>query len=164
MNVADALILIVIAISALLSLRRGFVREAFSLFTWIAAFVIARIFSPSLDNFLIPYIELPSARLATAFGSLFAATLIIGALINHLLAELVRMTGLSSTDRLFGVLFGAVRGVLVVVVMIALGRMAFAEDAWWQQSTLVPWFAQLEDWTREAGASASALIINFGSD
>jgi membrane protein required for colicin V production len=163
MNVADALILLVIAISALISLRRGFTREAFSLAAWVAAFIVARLFGPGLELMLENSIETPSVRMATAFGLLFAATLVVGALINHLLGELVRVTGLSATDRLFGMAFGAVRGVVLVVVLVAIGGHVFAADAWWRESTLVPHFALLEDWTRTVAAELAAFIIRIGS-
>jgi membrane protein required for colicin V production len=163
MNIADILILLVIAVSALISLRRGFTREAFSLATWVAAFIIARLFGPGLELMLEGAIDTPSARMATAFGILFAATLVVGALINHLIGELVRVTGLSATDRLFGTVFGAVRGVVLVVVLVALGGHVFSADVWWRESILVPHFALLEDWTRTVAAELAALILQFGS-
>jgi membrane protein required for colicin V production len=163
MNVADALILLVIAISALLSLRRGFTREAFSLLTWVAAFVVARLFGPSLELMLDNTIDTPSARMAAAFAILFAATLVVGALINHLLGELIRVTGLSATDRLFGMVFGAVRGILLVVVLVGVGSHVFSADSWWHESLLVPQFALLEDWTRTVAAEFVTFIIQIGS-
>ena len=149
MNLADGIILFIIAVSALISVRRGFTREAFSLITWVAAFLVARFFGPSLEVLLAPTIETPSVRMATAFGALFAATLVIGAMINHLLGELIRMTGLDGTDRLFGMVFGAARGALLVIVLVAVGAPLFSEDDWWQGSLLVSEFAMMEDWTRE---------------
>jgi len=159
MNLADAIILIVIAISALLSVRRGFTREAFSLLTWVAAFIIARLFSPALD-LLQDQIATPSLRAAVAFGLLFVLTLVVGALINHLLGELIRVTGLSSTDRLLGMVFGALRGVLLMVVLVALGRHLFGADPWWQESTLVPHLVMMEAWTRDMGEKLLALVMN----
>jgi membrane protein required for colicin V production len=163
MNLADGVILVVIAVSALLSLRRGFTREAFSLLAWVAAFIIARLFGPGLEVMLENSVETPSARTAVAFGLLFAATLVVGALINHLLGELVRVTGLSSTDRLFGMLFGAVRGLLLVVVLVALGSHLFSADSWWRESLLVPYIATLEDWTRRIASDLVNFILGFGS-
>lgn len=160
MNLADGIILFVIAVSALLSVRRGFTREAFSLLTWVAAFIIARLFSPALDILLQEQISTPSLRAAVAFGSLFALTLAVGALINHLLGELIRVTGLSSTDRLMGMVFGALRGVLLMVVLVALGRHLFAADPWWHDSTLVPHLVMMEAWTRDVGESLLAFIMN----
>ena len=162
MNLADGVILFIIAVSALISVRRGFMREAFSLVTWVAAFVVARLFGPGLEVMLEPSIDTPSVRMAVAFGSLFAATLIVGALINHLLGELVRVTGLSGTDRLFGMVFGAVRGMVVVIVLVALAGPMFVEDAWWQQSMLVPQFAMMEDWSRQLAEEFVAFLMNIG--
>ncbi|MBZ2187679.1 CvpA family protein [Alcanivorax sp. JB21] len=162
MNLADGVILFIIAVSALISVRRGFMREAFSLVTWVAAFVVARLFGPGLEVMLESSIDTPSVRMAVAFGSLFAATLIVGALINHLLGELVRVTGLSGTDRLFGMVFGAVRGMVVVIVLVALAGPMFVEDAWWQQSMLVPQFAMMEDWSRQLAEEFVAFLMNIG--
>lgn len=163
MNLADGIILVLIAVSALLSVRRGFTREAFSLLTWVAAFIVARLFSPALDVMLVDQIRTPSLRMAVSFGVLFALTLVIGAMINHLLGELIRVTGLSSTDRLLGMVFGAVRGALLVVVLVALGRRFFAHDPWWQHSLLVPHFVLLEDWTRRMAGQLLAYIMNVGA-
>ncbi|MEC8880501.1 MAG: CvpA family protein [Pseudomonadota bacterium] len=160
MNLADGIILFIIAASALISVRRGFTREAFSLLTWVAAFIVARLFSPALEVLLADSIETPSLRLAVAFGLLFTVTLIVGALINHLLGELIRVTGLSGTDRLLGMVFGALRGALVVVVLGALGHHLFSEDAWWRESLLVPHFAMLEDWTRRLAGDLIAYLMN----
>jgi membrane protein required for colicin V production len=135
MNVADALILLVIAVSALLSLRRGFTREAFSLLTWVAAFVVARLFGPAFELMLEGSIETPSARMATAFAVLFAATLV----------------------------FGAVRGVVLVIVLVAVGGHLFSADSWWRESVLVPHFVLLEDWTRTVAAELVKFIIRIGS-
>lgn len=148
MNYADGAIILVIVISVLISVRRGFTREALSLVTWIAAFVIARLFSPAMEVLLETRIETPSVRMATAFGVLFAATLVVGAMINHLVAALITMTGLDGTDRLFGTVFGAARGALLVIFLVAVLAPLFATDDWWQESVLVPQFAMMENWTR----------------
>lgn len=161
MNLADGIILSIIAVSALLSVRRGFAREAFSLATWVAAFIIARLFGPGLEVMLEPSIETPSVRTATAFGVLFAATLVVGALVNHLLGELVRVTGLTSTDRTLGMVFGGIRGMVLVIVMVALGRGVFAQDPWWRQSVLVPRFAMMEDWSRETAADFMNWVMDI---
>ena len=160
MNLADGAILFIIAVSALISVRRGFTREAFSLATWAAAFIVARLFGPGLEILLEPSIETPSVRVAVAFGVLFAATLIVGALVNHLLGELVRVTGLSGTDRMFGMAFGAVRGLVVVLVLVVLGSPMFHEDPWWRESAMIPHFAMMEDWSRDLALRLMSWLMN----
>ena len=164
MNLADAIILLVIVASGLLALRRGFTREAFSLLTWVAAFIIARLFGPGLEVLLDRLVETPSARAALAFGLLFASTLVVGALINHLLGELVRVTGLSHTDRMFGAVFGLARGMLLVVVLVALARHPFSEDPWWQESRLIPVFSAFEGWTVQVASQLADFVMGISSD
>lgn len=151
MGIADLFILGIIAVSAVISLWRGFVREAFSLVTWAAAFIIARLFSPKIDILLSKTIDMPSLRMAVAFLLLFIGVLIVGALISKFIQLLVKATGLSGTDRMLGMVFGALRGVLIITVLIALFRPMIEEDAWWQDSYLAPHFVSLEGWTKETG-------------
>ncbi|WP_372832047.1 CvpA family protein [Pontibacterium sp.] len=163
MNWADWVILAIIAISCLFSVRRGFIREALSLVTWVAAFMVARTFSGPMIELLQPYIETPSIRVAAAFASLFIVTLIVGALIGQLFTMLIQATGLSATDRLLGIAFGAARGGLVVVVLVMLaGQTPAVDDPWWRESQLIPHFALMEAWTKEVAGDVADLIWNAG--
>ena len=164
MNWADWTIIGIIAISSFFSLRRGFMREALSLVTWVAAFVIARLFSEALTVVLEPYIETPSLRLIAAFAILFIATLVVGAVINNLVAMLVDATGLSGTDRILGVGFGIARGGLLVIALVALiGMTPATADPWYQESQLIPHFKTLEDWSRNLASDVAQGIWDAGS-
>lgn len=148
-NWADALILSVVVISSLISLSRGFVKEALSLVTWIVAAVIAWMFGGSLAHHFQPYIDTHSIRVIVACAVLFLVTLLIGALVNFLVTQLVRATGLTGTDRLLGMVFGAARGLVLVVILVGLLSLApIEQDAWWQQSTLIPHFLLIADWSK----------------
>jgi len=145
----DWSIIAVIAVSGLISLKRGFVKEALSLLIWIVAGVIAWMFGGALAEHLVDFIETPSARVIAACVILFVATLLVGALINFLVGELVRVTGLSGTDRLLGMVFGAARGGLLVVVLVGLLSLApVQQDAWWRESSLLPHFLMVADWSK----------------
>jgi membrane protein required for colicin V production len=144
MHWSDILILSLIGISALISLLRGFVREAFSLLVWILAFWIAWTFFRDLSMRLDQLIATPSVRLGVAFVLLLLAALMVGGLINYLVIQLVQKTGLSGSDRFLGMIFGGARGVLVVVVLVLLaGLTPFPQDPWWQESRLIPYFEHL---------------------
>lgn len=145
----DWVIIALISVSTLISLKRGFVREALSLVTWIGAFIIARTFHPQMQALLESSVETPLVRLVAAFAILFFGTLIVGAIVNNLIGHLVRATGLSATDRVLGMGFGLLRGVVVVIVAIAFTRYTpLAQDTWWQSSVMIDRLAVVEDWSR----------------
>lgn len=161
----DWLIIGIVAVSSLFSLKRGFIREALSLVTWVSAFIVARLFATSLSTYLVGYIETPSLRMLAAFAALFVLTLIVGALVGKLITALVSATGLSATDRILGMGFGAVRGGLVVVVIVALlGLTPATEDQWWKDSQLIPHFVLMEEWTKETAKEIGGVIWTLSSD
>jgi membrane protein required for colicin V production len=163
MNWADWTIVAIIAISGLFSLKRGFVKEALSLASWVVAFIVARLFTAPLSMVLQDYIQMPSARIAAAFAILFLVTLVVGALISALIVALVQATGLSGTDRILGIGFGLVRGALLIVVMVALlGITPATQDPWWHDSRLIPHFIQMETWTRDVAQDVVSAIWNVG--
>ncbi|MFJ3521267.1 CvpA family protein [Pseudomonas sp. NPDC090203] len=145
----DWAIIAIVVISALISLKRGFVKEALSLLTWIIAGAVAWMFGGSLAQYLVNYIETPSARVIAGCTILFVATLLVGAMVNFLIGELIRVTGLSGTDRFLGMVFGAARGGLLVVVAVGLLSLGpVQQDQWWQQSRLLPQFVMVADWSK----------------
>jgi membrane protein required for colicin V production len=146
----DFIIIGIIALSALISLVRGFVREAFSLAAWILAFWVAWTFFRELALQLEGAISVQSARLGVAFLILLVATLILGGLVNFLMRQLVEKTGLTGTDRLLGMFFGAARGALLVAILVLLaGLTALPADPWWYESTLIVYFQELAIWLRD---------------
>ncbi|WP_299728906.1 CvpA family protein [uncultured Endozoicomonas sp.] len=146
----DWLIAGIIIISALLSLKRGFFKEVLSLVTWIAAIFVAWSFGGALSERFTDYIATPSIRVMAACALLFVVTLMLGALVNRIIAELVQATGLTGTDRMLGMVFGGLRGCLLVTVLLGLMTLApLEQDQAWQQSVLLPHFLLLADWSKE---------------
>ncbi|MBD1390289.1 CvpA family protein [Neiella sp. HB171785] len=143
----DYSILAIVLISALVSLIRGFSREAISLLTWVIAFFIASQFYQDLSVFLTG-IEDALLRDAAAIAALFICTLILGALVNTVIGNLVDKTGLSGTDRVLGLVFGGLRGVLIVCALLFFmdAFTGAAQTQWWQQSLLIPEFKIVVRW------------------
>lgn len=155
----DYAIIGVIVISAVISLFRGFIKEAVSLAVWIIGAVIAFRFYPNLAAYLTG-IENEMLRSGAAIAILFVTTLILGALLNHLLSEIVHYTGLSGTDKMLGMVFGALRGVLIAAMtLLFLDTLTPANSSeWWQQSILIPEFANVIDWVLEVFKQNSSLL------
>lgn len=144
MNWADIAILTIIGISALISLFRGFVREVLSLLAWVVAVWIAFVFAESAANLLVNQISVPTVRLVVAFVALLVVSLLVGGVINHLVGNLIDKTGLSGTDRMLGVVFGMIRGVAIVGVVVFLAGLTPApRDPWWRASVLLGHFQDL---------------------
>lgn len=149
LNWADWSLIVIIALSSLMSLKRGFIKEALSLATWVIAFIVARTFHPNLQTLLIESIDQPTLRMIAAFAILFIGTLLVGAAINFIIGALVKLTGLSPIDRLLGVAFGLARGLVLSVVIIAVLRLTpFSQSEWWLNSVMIENLSILEQWSR----------------
>ncbi|NQY26185.1 MAG: CvpA family protein [Piscirickettsiaceae bacterium] len=158
----DYVIIGIIVFSASISIVRGFIKEVLSLVSWALAFWVALTFSPNLSTLLTDYIASPSLRLFSAFFALFIVTLILGALINHLISTLVEKTGLSGTDRALGVVFGLLRGVAIVILLVLLaGATPMPSDSWWQDSVLLEHFETLAISARDILPADLAEYIHF---
>ena len=150
LNWTDWAIIGIIFISTVISLLRGFVREALSLASWAVAAWVGFKFTQPFSKLLPAFLVSNTLRIVVAFAILFLVTLIIGVLINMLISSLVHKTGLTGTDRLLGMCFGIARGVLLVAVIVLLANMTHVkQDEWFVKSQLIPQFQGLAAWLHE---------------
>lgn len=144
----DWAILIIILISAGISLLRGFVKEALSLVAWIGAFFVAKAFYKDFAPMLQEFISTPSLQYATAWIIIFLITVVTLSMVNFLFARFVEKAGLGGMDRMMGMIFGVFRGVLVAALLI-IGLKAFShveEDDWWVESQLIEHVEVVGSW------------------
>ncbi len=146
----DWAIIAVLGLSILLSLWRGFVREAVSLAGWIAAFVIANMFVGEMATFLQQWIANVTGRYVAAYALLFAGMLMLAGIVGKLSAQVVKVTGLTLLDRLLGTVFGFVRGIIIVLVVVyVLRQLSLPQNLLWlDESQLMPHVDMLGQWVQ----------------
>ena len=159
---ADIGLLVILGLSTLVGLWRGFIVEVMSLAVWVAAFWIAFAYGDSAAALFESQVAQPSARLFLGYSMLFVLALIVGGLATWLLGKLVQSTGLSGTDRLLGMLFGLLRGAALgsVAVLLA-GFTPLPADPWWQESRILPTFQRGAEWLRTWLPESVAQEVNF---
>jgi len=158
----DVVILALIALSAILSLFRGFVKEALALASWLVALWVSMTFYEDLAAWLAQWITLPSGQKIVAFAALFITVLLLGALVNYLASRLVSHTGLTGTDKLLGIIFGVARGGLIIAILVLLaGLTPVPQDPWWQESRFLGYFEEFALWIRNFLPSDVASNISY---
>jgi membrane protein required for colicin V production len=131
MNVVDLIVLAIIAISALLGLSRGFVREMLGLGSWLVAAYGAYRLGPELLPFANRTITNPDLAGIAAYAVAFLGLLIVLSLASNLVGRMVRLSALGSLDRTLGLVFGVVRGAAVLIAAYILGGQVLPKaEAW----------------------------------
>lgn len=147
MNSVDIAILLLIGISVLTGLIRGFFKEIIALGIWILGFWLAYQYTSSAEVFLHPYMHDSTIRKISAFMLLVFATVIVGGILNALLSFILKRTGLSGTDCLLGACFGFVRGIFVVSLLITVMQMtSLSQDKIFKSSLLYARFSPVVTW------------------
>ncbi len=160
MNAADIVIAVVVLASTVSGLIRGFVREAVSLVFLIVGLYCAWFFGPNVEPHLGGYLALPAVRPWIARLLVFAAVLLAGAVVGALLSYLMRSAGLGLVDRVIGVMFGVLRGIVLVGLLVICGQLLqLNRESWWNRSILIPYGELVGDRLRamvgETGAAWS---------
>lgn len=142
----DYAILGICLASAVFGYWRGFVKEALALVTWLLAILFAWQGAWLIEESLGEWSAAPELRIWAARAIIFVAVLVIGGVLAWLLRSLIRSSGLSSTDRSLGVLFGLARGVLLVgLLAILVEAVDVAGEPWWAGAKLRPFSEQVAE-------------------
>lgn len=146
MNWVDIAIIIILLVSTIIGVFRGFIREVLALASWALALFLAYKFCQLAAVYLEPYISQPPLRVAAAFVGIFIIALIVASIVSYILYRLLSIAGISGIDRSLGALFGVARGVVLIAALIlAAVYMDFAAQPWWQGAKLVTYFTPVTD-------------------
>ena len=149
MTGADVLILVVLVGSIVIGLLRGFVREAVSVVFWIGAVWAAWKFGPVVEPHLGGLLADPSVAPWVGRLVILVVVLLIGWVVGLVLSYFTRSIGLGAVDRVIGLLFGIVRGMVLVGLVVIGGELLHMNgEEWWDHSKLVPYGETVGDWLR----------------
>lgn len=118
-TVLDGVVLVVVLISALLAMVRGFVREVLSVVSWVLAAAAAYYFYKPLLPYVEPYISNKNIAIVASAAAVFFVALVVASYIAMKISDFVIDSRIGLLDRTLGFVFGLVRGVLIVVIAFA---------------------------------------------
>jgi len=152
LNIADYLIIATVVVSAIVGLLRGLLREVIALITWVVAAFVAWHFAGSLEPHLGGVLAQDGVRPWIARLILFVGVLLIGHAVGVIIGYFVRLTLLTGVDRFLGLVFGLLRGALIVGAFVIVGEaVRLDSEPWWHESTLMPY-----------GQDAAAVLWSLG--
>lgn len=136
--------------STLFGVLRGFAKEAWSLFTWIAALSLGFFYAEEARPFFEDLVDGIVAQYAAAFLSIVVLVFTTSSLIRLVFAQFFYVSELGSLNRLLGLLFGLGRGTLVIAILIILlGMSSVSKTTAWSNSRIIPHVTPISDWLLE---------------
>ena len=149
----DLGLIVVVLISALLSMLRGFTREVLAIASWAAA-AAAYLFHPMLLPTVKQYISNDKGALAVAAASIFLVTLVIVSIVTVKISDLILDSRIGALDRSLGFVFGAGRGFLLCAIAFIFFAFLVPEKSYptWVQNS------KTRSWLEATGASLEALL------
>ena len=135
MTTFDYVVLGIVLASVALGVWRGVVGEIIALVAWVLAFFAARWWGAEVARAAFSGIADPAMRIVAAWVAVFVAVLILMALLRLAVRGLLNALGLSLSDRLLGLFFGLARGLIIVLVLVAVGGMtSVPKEKWWSEA------------------------------
>ena len=142
----DLGLIVVVLISALLSMVRGFTREVLAIGSWAAAAVSAYYFYPLILPYVKPYIAKEAFALAAAAAIVFFVTLVIVSIFTIKISDVILDSKIGALDRTLGFIFGALRGFLLCVVAFLFFDWLVADKQkpeWVKSARMKPYLEQV---------------------
>lgn len=137
MTTFDYVAIGIVGVSLLFGLWRGVVGEVIALVAWVVAIFAAVEFGLPVGRAVFAGVNDPALRTLAGCVVIFVGVLVTMSLLNMAVRSMVKALGLSVSDRILGMIFGLVRGVLVCMVLVGLGGMTSAPtQSWWTSATL----------------------------
>lgn len=146
----DFIILGIIFLSTVTGLFRGFIKEIVAILAWVIGIWLAYENYQTLAFWFHTYIHDKALRSVLSFILILFAVLLGGAIFNAFFHFVLKSTGLSGINRLLGMVFGALRGIIIVALIITFIQMtSLPYHSYTKNSLLYPKFKPLTTWLQQ---------------
>ncbi len=166
MDGADHIFAIILLVSGAVGFFRGFIRESIALVAWLAGLWLAWHFAYVVNPWLGGALAEPGVREWTGRAIVLLVVLLIGALVGSIVSHFARRAvGLAAMDRLLGVVFGLVRGVVVIGLLVLAGRAVNLDiEPWWGRTHSMPAAEGVANWIERYARPAAIEIYDEATD
>lgn len=166
MNGADHLFAAILLISLVLGCVRGFVREAISLLSWLIGLWLAWHYGYLLYPWLDGALAEPGVREWTGRVVVLFLVLLFGSAVGAIAAHLMKsVIGLAAMDRIGGGLFGLVRAVVIIGLLVIGGRAVDLDLApWWQKTRSMPVAEAVANWLERRAEPVAAGLLHRANE
>ncbi|MFI3242044.1 MAG: CvpA family protein [Alphaproteobacteria bacterium] len=128
MNNLDIIILFIVAISALMSISRGFIREVLSIVGWVVGSALVVTFLPIVMPFSTEHItDETTAKIITSVG-IFGAFMLFWMFFSSGTASKIKASKLGNIDKVLGLFFGLFRAFLLIILVYILVGLVYPKE------------------------------------
>ena len=132
----DYAVLLILGLSILLSVMRGFLREVLALLAWVLAFWLAALYSGDVAHMLPQSIPTQQLRMLAAYALVFFLVFVVMTLVSITVGQLLKVLGIGPLDRMLGALFGFARGMVIVLALVLVaGLTSLPKEPFWRNAT-----------------------------
>jgi membrane protein required for colicin V production len=162
MNWIDFSIIALIFSPLISGFLRGFNMAFFNLISWLLATLISLFFCLEFSVFLSSTINDQKPKTIASFFALFLITLIISRIIRMLFGETIKKANIRLTERLSGMIFGGLHGLLIITLLVMLAGLSnLPNEPWWMESKLLPPYQLTAIWLNNHIPSGLAEYIHY---
>ena len=146
MTIVDYLAVFILVSSAIISVFRGFVREALSFGSWILALIVADLYGATFAQWLPQTLPGNLSRLIVAFVVLLIGVKLLAGLLIRVFTAAIKAGGLGGVDSFLGAVFGLGKGLIIILIGVLLcGLTRIPQQPLWQNAVLRPWAMVMVD-------------------
>ncbi|MBV9840185.1 MAG: CvpA family protein [Sphingomonadaceae bacterium] len=142
----DVIVLLLVGGGGVLGWLKGFVTEILSLFAWIAAIIALKLLYAPAAALLTHKVGTGAGAAVLAFALVFGIVFLLGRIVAGRLGRRTRESVLGTVDRMLGLGFGALKGLIGATLLFLVASFAFdtvyggaaPRPAWMTQSRSYP--------------------------